>query len=769
MLGLRKSSGEKEAVAGIDLEITAGSFAGLVGPNGAGKTTSLSMMTGLLRPDGGRVLIRGIDVWADPPAAKAAIGVVPAEARLFDRLSGAELLEYAGRLRGLPAGEARSRAAQLLDVLDLTADAKRLVADYSTGMRKKAALGCALIHNPSVLFLDEPLEGVDPVSADAIRRLLTSFVGSGSTVLFSSHVMELVEQVCDHVSIISQGRIVATGTTEQVRGGQTLQRAFIDLVGSHAQRGGIVMARLLVQLKLRLLANALHSSTPAKVSFVVSTAIAGLTAAGTFVVLALLRGQSTSVDCDRGHLHPVRVRLADPAAARLRPGRHPGPGHAGPVPAAHPPARRGPAGRLGRRRVAAGQRARAARSDHRAGPWRPRPARRAGRGTAAGAVLHHAGPVRDHRDGRAAPLPARQGLRRLPDRPDLRPVRTLHAGGAEAGRRRAADRASFAGVDAWLRWLPPGLAAHAIQDASDGHPLTALLRLALLAAVIAVLGGLWIRSLGRALIRADSSTQSAQVRATALPLARYGLRGAVAARFWIYQRREPVSLVYWCITGVIMIAASVSTLIGPQRHLGVLFLSAILGAGFVGVFHGNSVGATGPAFVVEATALTDRSALRAYLSGQNISLAVIGAPLLAALSFALAALAGSPGYGFLTTPVALAGLGAALGLGSIDTITIPYPMDKRLGNATRGAAAGYTSYGVGSTFGILLGVAVLAAPVIVAAVLTSTGPAAVRIPALAACAAAYGLALAWAGVRIAARAAEGKLPELCQVAIRSRP
>jgi ABC-2 type transport system ATP-binding protein len=239
VLGLRKSFGEKAAVAGIDLEIAAGSFAGLVGPNGAGKTTSLSMMTGLLRPDAGQILINGRDVWADPPAAKAIIGVVPAEARLFDRLSGEELLEYAGRLRGLPVGEARSRAAQLLNVLDLTADAKRLVADYSTGMRKKAALGCALIHNPSVLFLDEPLEGVDPVSADAIRRMLTKYVGSGSTVLFSSHVMELVEQVCDHVSIISQGQIVASGTTEQVRGGKTLQQAFIDLVGAKAGGEGL--------------------------------------------------------------------------------------------------------------------------------------------------------------------------------------------------------------------------------------------------------------------------------------------------------------------------------------------------------------------------------------------------------------------------------------------------------------------------------------------------------------------------------------------------
>jgi ABC-2 type transport system ATP-binding protein len=232
--GLRKTFGAKEAVAGVDLEIAAGSLAGLVGPNGAGKTTSLSMMTGLLRPDAGQVLIDGLDVWADPVGAKAVIGVVPAEARLFERLCGAEMLEYAGRLRGLPAAEVRSRAAELLDVLDLAADAKRLVADYSTGMRKKTSLGCALIHNPSVLVLDEPLEGVDPISADVIRRLLTRFVGSGSTVLFSSHVMELVEQVCDHVSIIDQGKLVATGTTDQVRGSKTLQQAFIDLVGPRA-------------------------------------------------------------------------------------------------------------------------------------------------------------------------------------------------------------------------------------------------------------------------------------------------------------------------------------------------------------------------------------------------------------------------------------------------------------------------------------------------------------------------------------------------------
>jgi ABC-2 type transport system ATP-binding protein len=232
--GLQKHFGEKQAVDGINLDIAAGSLAGLVGPNGAGKTTSLSMMTGLLRPDLGKVLINGLDVWKDPVAAKAVIGVVPDQARLFERLSGAEMLEYSGRLYGLPADEARSRAAQLLDTLDLAADARRLVADYSTGMRKKTMLGCALIHNPSVLFLDEPLEGVDPVSGDVIRRLLTRFTASGSTVLFSSHVMELVEQICDHVSVINKGHIVATGTTDEVRGGKTLQQAFIDLVGPRA-------------------------------------------------------------------------------------------------------------------------------------------------------------------------------------------------------------------------------------------------------------------------------------------------------------------------------------------------------------------------------------------------------------------------------------------------------------------------------------------------------------------------------------------------------
>jgi hypothetical protein len=206
--------------------------------------------------------------------------------------------------------------------------------------------------------------------------------------------------------------------------------------------------------------------------------------------------------------------------------------------------------------------------------------------------------------------------------------------------------ASFNGTDSWLRWLPPGLAAHAIGDASDGHPGVALLRLALLAAVIVGLGWLWVRSLSRALVTADTTTQSSRVHGAALPLARFGLRGAVAARFWIYQRREPTSLVFWVITAVIMAAVSARAILGPQGHPAFVLGSAVIGAGFVGYFHANTVGLTGPPFVLEASALTGRRELRSYFSGQDIVLGVIAVPLLTAVSFGLAAVAGRPAFGF---------------------------------------------------------------------------------------------------------------------------
>ncbi len=237
--GLWKRFGEQPAVAGIDLDLPAGRFIGLVGPNGAGKTTTLSMITGLLRPDEGRVEVVGRDVWRDPADVKARIGVLPEGLRLFERLSGRELLTYLGRLRGLPVAEVERRASQLLDVLDLSASQHKLVVDYSTGMRKKIGLAAALLHNPEVLFLDEPFEGVDPVSAQTIRGVLEHYTASGATVVFSSHVMELVESLCDWVAVIAAGRIRAHGTLAEVRGdAESLQSAFLTLVGAQGNPSG---------------------------------------------------------------------------------------------------------------------------------------------------------------------------------------------------------------------------------------------------------------------------------------------------------------------------------------------------------------------------------------------------------------------------------------------------------------------------------------------------------------------------------------------------
>jgi ABC-2 type transport system ATP-binding protein len=230
--GLRKAFGPKVAVAGIDLDIPHGCFFGLVGPNGAGKTTTLGMVTGLLRPDAGLVVVDGVEVWRDPPAAKRRIGVLPEDLRLFERLTGAELLTYNGLLRGLPAATVEARARELLDVLGLAEAAGTLVVDYSHGMRKKIALAAALLHAPRVLFLDEPFEAIDPVSARTIRGLLERYTEGGATVVFSSHVMELVERLCDRVGIMHLGRLIAEGPTERVRAGRSLEDAFVELVGA---------------------------------------------------------------------------------------------------------------------------------------------------------------------------------------------------------------------------------------------------------------------------------------------------------------------------------------------------------------------------------------------------------------------------------------------------------------------------------------------------------------------------------------------------------
>lgn len=231
--GLRKQFGQKVAVDDLSLDVPAGSMLGLLGPNGAGKTTTLAMTTGLLRPDAGTAWVLGADVWQDPAKAKARMGVLPDGIRMLDRLTGAELLRYTGLLRAMPEAEVVSRSGDLLDALGLSDAQDTLVVDYSAGMRKKIGLACALIHAPRLLILDEPLEAVDPVSGETIRQILRSFVDNGGTVVLSSHVMELVESLCDRVAIVAEGRLLAHGPLDEVRAGMSLQQRFLALVGAH--------------------------------------------------------------------------------------------------------------------------------------------------------------------------------------------------------------------------------------------------------------------------------------------------------------------------------------------------------------------------------------------------------------------------------------------------------------------------------------------------------------------------------------------------------
>ena len=241
--GLAKRFGSKIAVDGISLDVPAGSFYGIVGPNGAGKTTLLSMATGLLRPEFGTALVHGLDVWRQPLEAKRLLGILPDGVRLFDRLTGEQLLTYAGLLRGMDRATVAPRVAELLAAMDLARDAGTLVVDYSAGMTKKIALASALIHAPRLLVLDEPFEAVDPVSATNIRAILDRYAGSGGTVIVSSHVMDLVQRMCSHVAVVASGRILAAGTVAQVRGNATLEERFVDLVGGRNSTEGLEWLR----------------------------------------------------------------------------------------------------------------------------------------------------------------------------------------------------------------------------------------------------------------------------------------------------------------------------------------------------------------------------------------------------------------------------------------------------------------------------------------------------------------------------------------------
>ena len=242
---LQRRFGDFVAVQGLDLEVPAGSFFGFLGPNGAGKSTTIKMLTGLLRISGGFARVAGHNIDDEPVEVKRKIGVVPEEMALFDRLTGPEYLCFVGRMYGLPRELINDRSNELLELMELENARRKLVVDYSHGMKKKLAFCASLIHEPEILFLDEPFEGIDAISSQQIKLILDQLVKTGVTIFLTSHILEIVERLCSHIAVIHHGRLVAQGPFEELRrragdaGDRSLEELFLSLVGEQgaAARG----------------------------------------------------------------------------------------------------------------------------------------------------------------------------------------------------------------------------------------------------------------------------------------------------------------------------------------------------------------------------------------------------------------------------------------------------------------------------------------------------------------------------------------------------
>jgi ABC-2 type transport system ATP-binding protein len=215
--------GDFTAVDRINLRVRAGSFFGFLGPNGAGKSTTIKMLTGLLAPTSGRVSVLGHDIAAEALEVKRRIGVVPEDLNLFERLTGAEMLAFTGRMYNLAREDIAARSRELLDLMELAGEPRKLVVEYSHGMKKKLALACALIHRPEILFLDEPFEGVDAIASRTLKDLLSRLTARGLTVFLTSHVLEIVERLCTDIAVISEGRLVAAGPLAELRRGISVE------------------------------------------------------------------------------------------------------------------------------------------------------------------------------------------------------------------------------------------------------------------------------------------------------------------------------------------------------------------------------------------------------------------------------------------------------------------------------------------------------------------------------------------------------------------
>lgn len=229
---LRKVYGNKAAVDGLNLTVAQGSFFGFLGPNGAGKTTTIRMLMGLATPTSGAIRLLGLDMPEQALEIKKMIGLVPDESLLFDHLTGGEFVEFVGRMYGLDQSVARERSEELLELFELDASGKKLIAEYSKGMRKRVAMAAALIHRPRLFLMDEPFEGVDAVGARLMKDILLEQVRRGATIFLTSHVLEVVERLCDHVAIINEGKVVVEGSMDELRGAaDTLEDAFVRAVG----------------------------------------------------------------------------------------------------------------------------------------------------------------------------------------------------------------------------------------------------------------------------------------------------------------------------------------------------------------------------------------------------------------------------------------------------------------------------------------------------------------------------------------------------------
>lgn len=230
---LRKVYETKAAVDGLSLTVPRGSFFGFLGPNGAGKSTTIRMLTGLIPPTSGTVELLGLPMPAEELAIKQRIGLVPDESLLFDRLTGFEFLEFVGRMYSLERALSKHRAEELLELFQLANERRKIIAEYSKGMRKRLAMAASLIHKPELFLMDEPFEGVDAVGARLMKDILLDQVRHGATIFLTSHVLEVVERLCDHAAIINGGKIVAQGSMDELRQGEhTLEEVFVKTVGA---------------------------------------------------------------------------------------------------------------------------------------------------------------------------------------------------------------------------------------------------------------------------------------------------------------------------------------------------------------------------------------------------------------------------------------------------------------------------------------------------------------------------------------------------------